>query len=625
MKSPRRHFRPSSRRGATLVLFTLLLVALIGMVAFAVDVGYVNLTKTELQTAADASALAASAVLNQDAETIRTVAQNYAGKHKSGGQTVSLGTSDVEFGVWDSTAGTFTPITAGGNAVRITARRIAAPLFFARVFGRNNFDTTASAVGMANPRDIVFVVDLSGSMNDDSEPGWATTELTNALTPEGYPNVANDLMQNVYTDFGYGTFPGTLQWVGSPLSVTANNSAYANLTKDSGPLTLTGVDAAYKITSSNSESTRKTKAYKWMVDNQIAVVMAGVKPTPSSSNSASLAYWTKYLDYVIEPKSVSGRGTLPPSQDSDRIDGLNNPNSASFPDASDSVPQGFRNQIGYRTYVQFMMDFGRNLQPDGSTYTPLSTLSSDCPWHTEATEGGTFSFPPREQPTHASRRALIAAIQVIKERNENIPDLDQRDWVSVITYDLTSPAPVIHQALTGDYDDAMLACTALQAVSDAAYSTATETGLITASQHLQPSSSGGSGRQHAQKVVVLLTDGMPNLYSSSSSTISTYRTDNPSVDSWGNSNWYSSSSTYNAFNAPIMQSLTMQGNGWSVFPVGLGLGTDYSFMDRMARTGGTASDGGESPRGSGNPAEYEQRLADIFEEIITNPKCRLVQ
>jgi hypothetical protein len=112
---------------------------------------------------------------------------------------------------------------------------------------------------------------------------------------------------------------------------------------------------------------------------------------------------------------------------------------------------------------------------------------------------------------------------------------------------------------------------------------------------------------------------MPNLYSSSSSTISTYRSNNPMDD------WYPSSSSYNAFNAPLMQALTMQTNGWNVFPVGLGLGTDYTFMDKMARTGGTANDDGESPRGSGNPAEYEQRLADIFEEIITSPKTRLVQ
>jgi hypothetical protein len=45
----------------------------------------------------------------------------------------------------------------------------------------------------------------------------------------------------------------------------------------------------------------------------------------------------------------------------------------------------------------------------------------------------------------------------------------------------------------------------------------------------------------------------------------------------------------------------------------------------MARLGETANDDGQSPRGSGNPAEYEQRLVEIFEEIINCPKVRLVQ
>jgi hypothetical protein len=59
--------------------------------------------------------------------------------------------------------------------------------------------------------------------------------------------------------------------------------------------------------------------------------------------------------------------------------------------------------------------------------------------------------------------------------------------------------------------------------------------------------------------------------------------------------------------------------------VGIGLECDYGFMDRLARMGSTADQDGESPRGSGNPADYEQRLTEIFQHIITNPKLRLVK
>jgi hypothetical protein len=604
-----------SREGTILILAAVLMVMMLGMVGFGVALGYVNLTRTQLQAAADSAAMASSSVLGRDDVSVLEVAQRYAGMHSAGGESVQLTEGDVESGTWDAASRSFSPLASGGNAIRITARRVDAPLFFARVLGRDRFTTSASAVSMANPRDIVFVVDLSGSMNDDSEPGWATNELTNEFSAQGYSTVATDLMQQIFTDFNYGTFPGTLQYVGAPLGVTANSSAYANLTKDNGPLASGSIPSTYRISNSNSEATRKQKAYKWMIDYQIASVMPNAKPTPNSSTNYN--YWAKYLDYIIQSKSVSGRGTLPPSQDSDRIDGLNNPNSVSFPSASSSEPQSYRNKIGYRTYVQFMMDFGRNVRPDGSNYSPLSTSSPDCPWHNETVGSQTFSFPPREQPTHASRRALIAAIQVIKERNESIPDLTQRDWVSVVSFDVTSPGPVIHQTLTGDYDSAMTACTALQAVADNTYSTATETGLLTAKEHIKPSTEGGSGRKHAHKVVVLLTDGMPNLYTSNTSTINNYISDHPDDD-------FYSGSAY-AYNAPLMQATSMQVMGWSVFPVGLGLGTDYSFMDRLARMGGTANDDGESPRGSGNPAQYEQRLADIFRQIITSPKSRLVQ
>ena len=84
-------------------------------------------------------------------------------------------------------------------------------LFFAPVLGRTGFSPRASAVAMTNPRDIAFVIDLSGSMNNDTEPCWATGEINSAFAGEGYPTIGNELMQQLYTDFGYGTFPGTLQ------------------------------------------------------------------------------------------------------------------------------------------------------------------------------------------------------------------------------------------------------------------------------------------------------------------------------------------------------------------------------------------------------------------------------
>jgi hypothetical protein len=312
------------------------------------------------------------------------------------------------------------------------------------------------------------------------------------------------------------------------------------------------------------------------------------------------------------------RGSLPPSQDGDRITGFNNPNLSTFPSAKTSVPGTYRNKLGYLTYVQFMMDFGRDLYPLGKEHVPLSRRSSHCPWHSEKTAGGTFSFPPREQPVHAARRSLIAAMEVVRERNEEIEDPNQRDWVSIIAFDrLSGGGPTIEQPLTGDYREAMEACTDLQATGDVGASTATDAGLILANKHILSAEEGGKGRRNTDKVVVLLTDGSPNLSASSTRDVDRYIRDNPDADYYG--------SIDVEYNAPFVQAAKMQAADWQVFSVGIGLGTDYDFMDRMARFGGTANDAGQSPRGSGNPAEYEQRLTEIFEKIITNPRIRLVQ
>jgi Flp pilus assembly protein TadG len=602
-----------TRRGAVLVLAALFLVIMVGLVAFGVDLGYIMLTRTQLQAAADSSAMAATSMLGWDPTEVRDLAKEYAGKHKAAGQSVSLADSDIEFGNWETATRTFQSTGQVGNAIRVTARSTNTNTFFGRIFGVNQFNTSASAVAMANPRDICFVVDLSGSMNDDTEPAWATQLVNSEFAADGYPTIGDTLMQDLYTDLGFGAFPGTLQTIGAPLGVTNSSAAYKTLSKSGGPLSINSILSSLRIKNNDSETERKQKTYQWIITNQLATLMPAARPAPTVAN---YSYWEKYLDYVIQPHYDGSRGQLPPSQWVARIDNLNNPNNASFPNASGSVPSGYRNLVGYRTYVQFMMDLGRNVKPDGVNYTQLSRLSPNCAYHNESTAGGTFSFPPREQPTHAARRALIAAMQVIKERNSSIADMSQRDWVSVVTYDVANPGPSILQSLTGDYDTAMAACTTMQAVGDTESSTATENGLITARQHLQPTSAGGSGRSHTTKVVVLLTDGMPNLYQSSNSTINNFMTSNPSTD------FYSGSSY--AMNAPLMQAMSMQLDKWVTFPVGIGLGCDYSFMDRMARMGQT-DDEGQSMRGSGNPAQYEQRLTEIFETIIKSPKTRLVQ
>jgi hypothetical protein len=158
----------------------------------------------------------------------------------------------------------------------------------------------------------------------------------------------------------------------------------------------------------------------------------------------------------------------------------------------------------------------------------------------------------------------------------------------------------------------------LQACSDVGPTTATETGLIAAKDHLAAKSRGGKGRAAANKVVVLLTNGRPNLYSSSESEIQSYIDAHETLgEFYKNGNYW--------LNAPLMQASIMHDENWSLYPVGIGLGTEKDFLDRMTKVADTSDIKGESVRDSGNPAEYEQRLTEIFKKIVTHPQLRLVQ
>ncbi|MDB5385283.1 MAG: Endoglucanase, partial [Planctomycetaceae bacterium] len=236
----------------------------------------------------------------------------------------------------------------------------------------------------------------------------------------------------------------------------------------------------------------------------------------------------------------------------------------------------------------------------------------------ESTPAGNFTFPPREQPVHACRRSIIAALKILEDQNASIQD-PWEDHVSIVTFDAIDAyhAPALVLSLTPNYRTAMQCATQFQAVGDLVSSTATENGLIMAQNHIKPTTQGGSGRVFTNKVVVLLTDGVPNLYQSSSSTVGSYISANPST------NFYSSTSANLPYNAPLMQADIMDTNNVQMYPVGTGLGTDYDFMDRMARINGTATNG-QAARGTGNPASNEATLTAIFTNIIEGGRVRLV-
>ena len=145
--------RLRARRGAIAILTVLLFLALMGIGAVVVDFARVELMRNQLQTAADAAALAGAVQL------IRTPKADYLAQAKSVGQSnplfnekVEVPEDAVEVGRWNPETRTFastnSPTTA--DAVRVTLRHQSSYLI-ANVLGWAAKPVGAEAVAWAGP------------------------------------------------------------------------------------------------------------------------------------------------------------------------------------------------------------------------------------------------------------------------------------------------------------------------------------------------------------------------------------------------------------------------------------------------------------------------------------------
>jgi Mg-chelatase subunit ChlD len=169
-------------------LFAIALVGLVILVAFAIDVGYVGKVRADLQTAADAGALAGAASLADGSAAARRHALDFVQRNfDANAPRVPQNYEDevlVETGRWDPSTRSLVVGDPQGDAVQVITRRRNAPYFFAPILGLSDFTMEASAIATYRPRDILLVLDFSGSMNTDNKVGAlkdATTLFLNYL------------------------------------------------------------------------------------------------------------------------------------------------------------------------------------------------------------------------------------------------------------------------------------------------------------------------------------------------------------------------------------------------------------------------------------------------------------
>lgn len=244
------------RNGVFLVVAALCIIACLTFVAFTVDLGIITLTKTQMQNATDAAALAAAMEINkaiadagpdvQDVFEYAKLKSRETAEHVAEMNGVYIDpTQDVVFGYRHLQNGTvqidWNPASSQINVVKVIARRdnldasapdAAVPGLFSRVFGHNRNVLRTESIAYIEPRDIVVVHDFSRSMNFDS---YFSDEISVSL-PQ------SQLEQNILTvwnDLGplsLGSLPYIPQYAWATKS---NSGASATVTFKGRSVTIT--------------------------------------------------------------------------------------------------------------------------------------------------------------------------------------------------------------------------------------------------------------------------------------------------------------------------------------------------------------------------------------------------
>lgn len=196
MVTPRnKRSRRPQRRGAILVLIAVLMPVFVLMAAFAVDVAWMQLVRTELRTATDSASRAGAKTLSlsQDQAAARAAAVDAASRNPVAGVGLQITGGDVDFGQSTQANADARFLFRSGatpiNGVRVNGSRTATSpggnvnLFFGSVLGTPAFEPTMTATSTVLDRDICLVIDRSGSMGlDINFPGTGNGQNCGPLT-----------------------------------------------------------------------------------------------------------------------------------------------------------------------------------------------------------------------------------------------------------------------------------------------------------------------------------------------------------------------------------------------------------------------------------------------------------
>lgn len=218
--------RGAARKGVIVPLFAITLPALLLLCCIALNVAQFRMLRTELKVAADASAHAAGRAMSyyQDVDKTIAFAKQIGAMNRIGNKPFVLEDSQVVFGRSirsdESSRYQFTSVetesvrkgTVVPNSVGIRAQGLY-PVLLAAISGRNTIPLEERSVATQADRDIILVLDRSGSMmdyKDDQALDAALYDLYRAgrISRSEYNNARDD---NNFSSNVANRLPGDMQ------------------------------------------------------------------------------------------------------------------------------------------------------------------------------------------------------------------------------------------------------------------------------------------------------------------------------------------------------------------------------------------------------------------------------
>ncbi|MCK4342255.1 MAG: VWA domain-containing protein [Phycisphaerae bacterium] len=563
------------RRAAVIVQVAVSSTVVLGMGALAIDVGALYTAQTELQISADAAALAGAAELagSEDVQVAALAAADlYAGLNKVLGMTPAVYPEDVEYGhaIPDPETGRFLfePADERWDAFRVNLCHlesespddppaVSIPLTFAQVFGLTNTELHAQSTAVLVPRDIALVIDLSNSMNWDSQTrfwdrgdgGYSNLrDIWCALDgPEpARPYIPGPEDQTEYaTDTG-PTYGHMTEW-GDPLEPDSYNPA-----SDPG---LYYIRRYRQCTDPKVTANLQSVGYS---DDEIAILMG-------SSHDSSSSHWRYRVSVCIGLATWnSGR----PGGHGSGGDGDNRVESGELtwiPKPSYRVDwywsSGYVNWMRSSSRHEFRYRYGLKTFTDFLLQSEPQMNETNNLWST-----------PQEP-----LRAVKDAVQVMIDE---IIDLDSLDHAALAIFGTTSNREVDLTDILQDVPDR------LYQMQSGHYNRCTNIGGGLAEAIDIFEREGSLARPSAYKIIMLMSDGKAN------------------IDANGNS---VGDGAYAACQYARDQAEYAASQGYRIYTISVGYYVDRDLMGEIAATGG-----GQEFYASGDPATYSAELQEIF-------------